>query len=118
MKELLTHLAAGLKEHPSFITVLAIVGSFLFFMDRQGRAFEARVAMDELVAVQRINACHDIQDRGIHAIDRLSDILLEHEKQFVAMQDILEETIRSNNLVREDVRRLLTLMEAHAAQHN
>ena len=110
--------ANALKEHPSFLTVMVVTAAFLVFMDRQARVFEKRLALDEVVAEQRIQTCHDIQHRGILSMDKLADVLLEHETQFVAMQQILEETIRSNNLVREDVRRLLTIMEAHAQQHN
>ena len=62
--------------------MLIVVGAFLYHIQKtqsdEIKAQERQESREDLVANQRITACHDIQIRGIEALDRITAALLLH----------------------------------------
>ena len=67
---------AGLaKSAPQYLILLAVVGSFLIYMERiESRQLE-KLNREYLIDEQRIGQCHDVQERGIEIMDKLNETL-------------------------------------------
>lgn len=65
---------------PHWMVLLAIVASFLFYMEREG-------ARADLVAHQRIETCHDVQERSITVMDQLNRTLGQHSETLNELRD-------------------------------
>lgn len=83
-----------LKERPDFILMLALVGGFLYYMDvhdKRAIEFDREQNMrEDIVANQRIQTCHDIQNEGIKALDRNSAALTEFASTGVRLAEEID----------------------------
>ena len=84
----------ALKSRPEIIGMLIVVGGFLYHMEvtesRAIAAQERRDGREDLVANQRIDACHDIQVRGIKAIDRNTEAMIMHAASDSGLTDAID----------------------------
>lgn len=67
------------KNAPTMVVLFLVVAVFLFYLDRREDRDQSAKKRDDLVAVQRINQCHAVQERAIQAIEALEVVL--HEQQ-------------------------------------
>ena len=81
-KNIIGNIIGSLKTRPEMIAMLIIVGAFLYHIEKiesnEIKAQERRESREDIVANQRITVCHDIQLRGIEALDRNTAALLLH----------------------------------------
>lgn len=88
------NLIDALKSRPEIIGMLIVVGGFLYHMDvtnsRAIAAQERRDGREDFVANQRIDACHDIQLRGIQAIERNTDAMIMNAASDAGLTDAID----------------------------
>lgn len=81
-KNIIGNIIGSLKSRPDIIAMLIVVGAFLYHIQKtesdEIKAQERRESREDIVANQRITVCHDIQLRGIEALDRNTAALLLH----------------------------------------
>ena len=76
MKDLLSHILNQLAENvPTLLILCLVTGAFLLYLDRHDSREDARAELERIVAQQRIDRCHDVQDDGVHAMEKLADSL-------------------------------------------
>ena len=79
-------------------SVILIVGAFLTYLYMHDKFLQVQADRLEIVAIQRIESCHGVQDRSIDVMGRLMRTLEEQARAFealtIAFMD-LKETVRS-----------------------
>ena len=100
MSEIFKTIINALKQSPEKITVLLIVGGFLWYLFRHDALQLEEKRMVDLVSKQRIDNCHRIQSDSIKVMERLNDTLNNHDKAFVELLYSLKDfkkSLESNN---------------------
>jgi len=73
-----------LKRRPDILALLLIVGGFLYYLDRHDTQLQAaqavREARGDIVANQRIEVCHDVQEQAVDALERVAEMLQMHSE--------------------------------------
>jgi predicted membrane chloride channel (bestrophin family) len=90
------------SKAPHWAALILVVVSFLFYMDRSTKT-------QELLAEQRIETCHDVQEAANDVLGRLTDVLQKAASEDALMRAqmrSLEDTMQRHteaieNLVRE-----------------
>ena len=92
-----------LKRRPDILALLLIVGGFLYYLDRHDSQLQAaqsvRDAREDIVANQRIQTCHDVQERAILSLERVSEVLQIHAESDARLSneiDTLTITVSGN----------------------
>lgn len=85
MNETIKSIVNALKQSPEKITILLIVGGFLWYLFRHDSLQYEEKKMVDLVSKQRIDNCHRIQSDGIKVMERLNVTLNNHDKAFVEL---------------------------------
>lgn len=124
MKTTTGSLISALKTRPEIIGMLIIVGSFLYYMQvtesKNIEAQEKRDSREDLVAKQRMKTCHDIQSRGIQALDRNSAALVMHassDSNLTGSIDKLNFTVGNNTNGLLEVQSILSNLIAEIDLH-
>jgi len=82
---------------PQWAAVILIVAGFLTYLYMHEQFLQKQYQRQDLVTVQRIDSCHDVQDRSIDTMEKLSEVLANQAAAFNSMAEAmsrLEETIR------------------------
>ena len=82
---------------PQWAAVILIVAGFLSYLYMHEQFLQKQYERQDLVTIQRIESCHDVQDRSIDLMDKLSDSLAKQAQAFESMSRAfkdLEETVR------------------------
>ncbi len=83
-----------LKGRPDIILMLIVVGGFLFHIERKEirdiAQQQQEAARLDLVAEQRIETCHDIQHRGIEAMNANTAALIMHAEKDTRLSEKIE----------------------------
>jgi hypothetical protein len=83
-----TKLASNLATTaPHWVFLLLLVGSFLFYMERSEQRQMEMEGRADLVATQRIEQCHDVQERSIHVMDDLVKAMASHTSTVDELRD-------------------------------
>lgn len=124
MKTTTGSLISALKTRPEIIGMLIIVGGFLYYMQvtesKNIEAQEKRDSREDLVAKQRMKTCHDIQSRGIQALDRNSAALVMHassDSNLTGSIDKLNFTVGNNTNGLLEVQSILSNLIAEIDLH-
>lgn len=70
------------QQAPHWVCLLIVVGGFLYYLDRIDERSATKAQKTDLVAVQRIESCHSIQDQSIKVMGELSATLKLQERSF------------------------------------
>ena len=76
---------------PHWVVLLITVGAFLFYLERQDMREMERLTRTDLVAEQRIESCHDVQERSIQVMSNLTEAIGKHD---ATINDLKEEVER------------------------
>ena len=94
------NLTESLKKSPQMVTILIVVGAFLFYLYRHDELSSKAQEREDLVAVQRIQRCHSIQEDSTAVMDKLNNTLNSQGNAFhelsVTLRDI-KNIITSHN---------------------
>ena len=82
MNKTMDNITGGLKNSPHMITILLIVGAFLFYLIRHDEMGMKNNERNELVAKQRIERCHDTQNDSTEIMKKLNDTLNKQGNSF------------------------------------
>jgi hypothetical protein len=117
-------LIGSLKSRPEIIAMLVVVGAFLHHIEssetKNIAVEERREAREDLVAKQRMKTCHDIQSRGIEALDRNSAALVMHassDSNLTGSIDKLNFTVGNNTNGLLEVQSILSNLIAEIDLH-
>lgn len=83
IKDALTNLG---KQTPSLFAMLAVVSAFLVYQERTS-------AREDLVAKQRIEQCHQVQESSIEVIGQLTEAMQTQAIAFKELSIRLESVI-------------------------
>ena len=124
MKTTTGSLISALKTRPEIIAMLIIVGAFLYHIEssetKKIATEERRELREDLVAKQRMKTCHDIQSRGIQALDRNSAALVMHassDSNLTGSIDKLNFTVGNNTNGLLEVQSILSNLIAEIDLH-
>lgn len=82
MSEIIKSLLLSLRKSPDRIVIVLIVGGFLWYLCRKDDINLELKKQGDLVAQQRINHCHSVQEESTKVMDRLNTTLTNHDKAF------------------------------------
>lgn len=82
MSEVAKGILLGLRKSPHHIVTLAIVGGFIWYLCRKDDMNLEAKKQDDLVARQRIEHCHAVQEDATLVMKRLNETLNNHDKAF------------------------------------
>lgn len=85
MSDIAKSILTGLKNSPDKLTILLIVGGFLFYLFRHESIELEEKKMGDLVSKQRIDNCHKIQSDSTKIMERLNDTLNKHDRTFLEL---------------------------------
>lgn len=91
MSEVLKPLLEGLKKSPKDILNALIVCLFVWYLVQRDTSDMEKVKHVDLVAKQRIEHCHNIQEKSTDIMDKLNDTLVNHDKAFIELLYNLKE---------------------------
>ncbi|MFT5266615.1 MAG: hypothetical protein ACI88C_000036 [Acidimicrobiales bacterium] len=77
------------KTAPHWICLLLLSSSFLWYLDRKDAKDAEMSKREDLVAVQRIEQCHDVQKYSVEVMGRLSESLSIQSAAFVELTSAL-----------------------------
>lgn len=119
MDKIITALVGALKRRPDMILMIIIVFGFLFYMhtETQDRRLEtqeqakaqeardiraekvqdARDAKNNALIDLRINSCHDIQERGIEAMQAVAEALREQSESDAELRATVSQLVAATN---------------------
>lgn len=123
-KNIMGNIIGSLKSRPDIIAMLIVVGAFLFHIQKtesdEIKSQERRELREDLVANQRIAVCHDIQMRGIEALDRNTAALLLHASSDAVLSgafDTLTGTVDNHTRALAEVRIVLASLLSEIDLH-
>lgn len=123
-KSIMGNIIGSLKSRPDIIAMLIVVGAFLYHIQKtqsdEIKSQERRESREDLVANQRIAVCHDIQIRGIEALDRNTAALLLHASSDAGLSgaiDILTDTVDNHTEALSEVRIVLASLLSEIDLH-
>ena len=70
---------ALVKNAPTMVVLFLVVAVFLYYLDRREHRDQADRERDDLVAIQRIEQCHAVQERTVDVIEKLEQVLEEQQ---------------------------------------
>lgn len=97
---------ALIQKQSALVVNLLVVGSFLWFLERnleastaadvkRAEAADRAAARVDTVSALRISVCHDVQERSNKAVENLTRIIAKQSDSFDRFQEAL--TIRLSN---------------------
>ena len=106
----------SLKKQPQLIFSIALVAVFLYYMDRRDAHQVEMVKAEDMVAKQRIEQCHGIQQQSNEALARLATSLDRQQATFEKLSDAIHELRNSINVQDRRIELLLNELEAHSRE--
>ena len=100
MPDTIKYITDNFKKSPSLLAIVLIIAGFLFYLFRHDSMELEKVKMTDRVSEQRIERCHDIQNKSNEVIDRLNYTLDSHNKAFNKLyykMDSFDKNIEENN---------------------
>ena len=94
------------KQAPHWAALVLVVGGFLWYLDRSSNT-------DDLVAKQRIDACHQVQTRSNEVLTLLADNLNSAAVEDARLRAAIEDFEKTLDRHTQAVDRLLDAMGAH-----
>ena len=104
----------SLKKQPQLIFSIALVAVFLYYMDRRDAHQVEMVKAEDIVAKQRIEQCHSVQQQSNEALARLSNSLDRQKETFERLSKAIEDLRHGINTHDTRLDRLLDELERHA----
>ena len=97
------NMSESLKSSPHLVGVMVIVSAFLFYLYRHDELEIKNDERKQLVSVQRIEQCHDMQKRSSDIMDKLSMTLNSQATHFhelsVTLRDLkIEVTLHNDKM--------------------
>ena len=105
---------SALKKQPQLLFGIALVAIFLGYMDRAHKHDLEKSRAEDMVAVQRIEQCHSIQEQSNVALIKLSTSLDSQKETFEDLSDAIKDLRASINDHDDRITRLLNELERHA----
>lgn len=100
------NLTSALKRSPYLVSILAIVAAFMFYIFRRDQLYVEMASKQDLVASQRIEHCHEVQDRATNIMDKLNTTLnsqhisyTELNKQLIDLRNIINDQSKEMNIL-------------------
>ena len=100
------NLTSALKKSPYLVAILAIISAFMFYIFRRDQLYVDMTTKQDLVANQRIEHCHKVQDRATDIMDKLNTTLnsqhvsyTELNKQLIDLRSIINEQSKEMNIL-------------------
>ena len=84
------HAATLSQQAPHWVCLLLVVSGFLYYLDRIDERQSIEANRVDHVAVQRIDACHDVQERAISTMTELTVIAREQNQSLNQLIEIIE----------------------------
>ena len=91
VKETLQKITERLADTaPHWIVMLMLTGFFLVYLERSDIRESQAVERDDLISKQRIETCHDVQERSIVVMDRIGQTLEKHNNSLDVLADEMQ----------------------------
>ena len=116
MPDAVTSFIESLKKQPQLIFSIALVATFLYYMDRRDAHQIELVKAEDIVASQRIEQCHNVQQQSNEALSRLATSLDRQQATFEKLSDAIHELRNSINVHDRRIELLLNELEAHSRE--
>ena len=75
---------------PHWFALLMVVGAFLIYLERHDQSVSRMSASKDILAVQRIEQCHRVQERGYDSMERLNATMDLQVQTFRDLSKVIE----------------------------
>lgn len=96
---------------PHWFALIAVVGGFLYYMERKDLHELERNQHAEQVSDLRIEACHDVQERGMEIMADVSKAMVQNNHAITSLQSSFD---RMNIQMDESDRRIEKVIEENS----
>jgi uncharacterized protein HemX len=85
---------------PHWVCLILVVGGFLWYLDRKDQIDSNNQDRSDLVAIQRIDNCHSVQERSIVVMEDLTTIIARQDQTFQSLTELIRShLIRDHGIV-------------------
>ena len=79
------------KQAPHWFCLIAVVGGFLYYLDRKDHLAASHQHLIEEITVERIKQCHAVQEKASESMGQLNGTLIKWEATMDRQTDTMEE---------------------------
>lgn len=120
MTDIIKSLILSLRKNPQVLVNAVTIGAFLLYLCRKDSIELEKAKQSDLVATQRIEHCHSVQEDATKVMDRLNNTLTNHDKAFTHLLfklDSFIEKMEKTHIKMDALMSKMTLLELHMKEH-